>query len=306
MGVAALGLAGAAQAKEFNPPWGYAFIDDSPFNDPGAGGALMAPSRVFPRGSIRDKIVDQRDVRLTVSVFRAGNRNAQTFYNVDEGDFENVSIDKRLDISPFAITNVTYDFCRFNPSNGVVEVCEPRHSINRPPEPTPVPTATPVPAPRDLDGDGVAAPEDCADQNSTVFPGAPEVPGNGLDDDCAGGDAPGRLLAAIKNKWTELRRRVRIDALRVRDAPAGALVEVTCAGRRCPFKRKSTAVNSKGNAHLMRFFKRDRLRPKIRIDVRVTYPNTIGYVGRFRIRRVAIPNMQRLCLPPGVTDPQPC
>jgi hypothetical protein len=86
----------------------------------------------------------------------------------------------------------------------------------------------------------------------------------------------------------------------------GALVEVTCAGRRCPFKSKSTAVNSKGNAHLMKFFKRDRLRPKITIDVRVTYPNTIGYVGRFRIRRVAIPNMQRLCIPPGVAEPQPC
>ena len=302
-------LAGGAvaQAKEFNPTWGYAFIDDSPFNDPEAGGALMPATRVFPRGSIRDKIVDQRDVRLTVLLFTPGNSTPQPVYSVDEGDFENVKIDRRLDIAPRLISAVAYDFCRFNPSNGAVEVCEPRHSISRPPEPTPTATPGPLPSPpQDADGDGVALPDDCWDQNATVFPGAPEVPGNGFDDDCANGDAPGRLLAAIRNKWTEAGRRVRIDALRVRDAPVGALVEVTCAGRRCPFKRKSTAVNSKGNAHLMKFFKRDRLRPKITIDVRVTYPNTIGYVGRFRIRRVAVPNMQRLCLPPGVTDPQPC
>ena len=76
-------------------------------------------------------------------------------------------------------------------------------------------------------------------------------------------------------------------------------------GRRCPFKRRTATVNAKGNAHLLKFFKR-KLRPKITIEVRVTYPNSIGRVGRFRIKRADVPNMQRLCLPPGETKAKRC
>jgi hypothetical protein len=41
----------------------------------------------------------------------------------------------------------------------------------------------------DKDFDGVQPPADCDDANASVRPGATEVPGNGLDDDCTGGDA---------------------------------------------------------------------------------------------------------------------
>jgi hypothetical protein len=67
--LSALAFAGAAQAHEFKPAWGYGFIDDSPFNDP-ASGALLPTTQVFPRGHIRDTLVDERDVRLTVLVQR--------------------------------------------------------------------------------------------------------------------------------------------------------------------------------------------------------------------------------------------
>ena len=42
----------------------------------------------------------------------------------------------------------------------------------------------------DLDDDGYPAPDDCDDTDPDVNPGAAEVPGNGVDDDCAGGDLP--------------------------------------------------------------------------------------------------------------------
>jgi len=302
----------AAQAKEFNPGWGYASIDEQPFLDPAAGGALLPSTRVFPRGFIKDTIKDGKDVRMTVFVFTPGNPHAQTSYAVNEGDFVNADFSRRIDISPFEVSYLAYDFCRFNPSNGVVEVCEERYRLGRPsPTPTATPTpapdtGTPPPAPADADGDGVAVPADCWDQNATVFPGAKEVPGNAIDDDCLGGDAPGRLTATIKNKWTKSHGRLRVDDLRVLDAPEGALVEVTCSGSRCPFKRRSTSVNAKGNAQLLKFFKRHRLRPKITIDVRITYPNWIGRVGRFAIKRVDVPDLQRLCLPPGAAKPQRC
>lgn len=50
---------------------------------------------------------------------------------------------------------------------------------------TPPDTDTTPPEP-DADGDGFLAPEDCDDTNPDVNPDAPEVPGNGLDDDCDG------------------------------------------------------------------------------------------------------------------------
>jgi len=65
-------------------------------------------------------------------------------------------------------------------------------------------------------------------------------------------------------------------------------------------------ANAKGNAHLLKFFNRRRLRPRITIDVRVTYPNTIGKVVRFPIKRAAVPDLQRFCLAPGVTQPRRC
>jgi len=42
--------------------------------------------------------------------------------------------------------------------------------------------------PGDVDGDGVAAPSDCDDSDPNVYPGAPEQCGDGIDQDCFGGD----------------------------------------------------------------------------------------------------------------------
>jgi len=306
-----LALAGVAQAHEFKPSWGYGFIDESPFNDPAAGGALLPTTQVFPRGHIRDTVVDGRDVRLTVLVFTPGNPGSQDRYSIEEGDFQDIKIDRRLDIKPFQVSYLAYDFCRFNPSNGVVEVCEERYRIGRPADATPTPTPTPggptqQPAPpADADGDGVTPPADCWDQNATVHPGAKEIPGNAMDDDCTGGDAPAKIMATIRGKWKAKNGRVWGNTLSVLEAPQGALVEVTCDGKRCPFQRRTATVNSKGSAFLGKFFKR-KLRPKITIDVRVTYPNTIGRVGRFNIKTADVPNMQRLCVPPGETEAKRC
>jgi hypothetical protein len=316
--VAALTLGGAvtAQAHEFKPAWGYAFIDDAPFNEPG-GGALLPSTGVFPRGYIRDVAVDNRDVRMTVHVFTPGKANAEYSYLVNEGDFKNFPIDRRINIAPLEVSYLAYDFCRFNPANGVVEVCEARYRIGRPAAPTPTPTPTPTPdpgggttlpappPPADADGDGYVVGVDCSDVNNTVHPGAPEIPGNLIDDDCAGGDAPGRLSATIRGKWKTKNGRVWVDELGVLEAPEGARVDLTCRGARCPFKHRVAVVKADGTANLAKFFKR-KFRPKITIDVAVTYPGWIGRVGRFAVKTADVPDMQRLCLPPGAAKPQRC
>lgn len=67
----------------------------------------------------------------------------------------------------------------------------------------------------DADGDGYAGylgGGDCDDDNTAVFPGAREVPRNGVDDDCFGGDSAGK-----RPRTTEA-----VDPQRPRDRPAHA------------------------------------------------------------------------------------
>ena len=58
--------------------------------------------------------------------------------------------------------------------------------INSTPFPVPPP---PPPVDLDADNDGVQRPTDCDDNNPAAFPGAVDVPNDGVDQDCVGGDA---------------------------------------------------------------------------------------------------------------------
>jgi Putative metal-binding motif len=312
--VAALALvvctAPAHAAFVFDNRWGYAEIAADPFNDPSSG-TLLQPSAVFPRGYIRDKIRDGYDVRMYINVFRHGSGYPEAWHSVIEGDFQNKSFDAPMDIRPYQVSYLKYDFCLIHPSTHAVQECEAPLRLGRPPETGPPQPpggggggSTPPP-PEDRDGDGVPADRDCDDRNATVWPGGTEIPGNKIDDDCTGGDAAARLTATVKHNWAVLRGRTRVTRLLVREAPAGAAVEVRCLGKRCPFRVKKATVKRNGTAALRRFFRR-RLRPGMTIEVRITAPNLIGKVVRYKTRRRSTPDGKTFCLPPGVTKPQRC
>jgi hypothetical protein len=302
-----LALAAPAQAYDFGKTWGYAVIADNPFNDPGTG-ALLPPTQVYPRGRIKD--LDKSDccgIRLKMTVLGSAGQELTSYDERDpnEGTYRN--IDRRVDTTPNAITAVQYDFCR---TDGKCET----HTIARPaapvppgttPTPTPVPTPTPPPSPLvDSDNDGYPQTTDCADLNNTVHPGAREISGNGIDDDCSGGDQPARMTGVVAVSWSVTPHSLpKLGYMRVRDALGGARVVVRCGGRHCPFKQRVRTADSSGNVSLTKLF-RKRLRSGVTLDIAMTAPDTIGKVMRYRIRRGKLPRGQALCVPVGATKPQ--
>ncbi|MCB9670964.1 MAG: putative metal-binding motif-containing protein [Alphaproteobacteria bacterium] len=71
------------------------------------------------------------------------------------------------------------------PGNGVDDDCDPATSDQLGPDDTGSPPVDP-PQPLDRDGDGFARDEDCDDTDPTVYPGALEVCGDPIDQDCDG------------------------------------------------------------------------------------------------------------------------
>lgn len=174
---------------------------------------------------------------------------------------------------------------------------------SQPPKPAPNPGTPSVDADKDHFSPDAG---DCDDTNSRVYPGAPEVPGDGIDQDCSGADTAGRVTAVVAFASNATTRWTKISRLRVVEAPAGATVSVTCRGKRkgCP-KPKTLTVSAKGSVSLSRMF-RKRLRPGAVITVTVTTPNTVGRVKKLTIRRGHTPRITTLCLVPGETRPSPC
>jgi hypothetical protein len=113
------------------------------------------------------------------------------------------------------------------------------------------------------------------------------------------------VAAEIQVAWSIRGARTRVDRLRVRDAPPGAAVGVSCRGGGCSFKARAFGVDGSGKVPLTRLFDR-RLRPRTRIEVRVSVPGAIGKVVRYRTRRGKLPQARKLCLPPGITEPARC
>jgi hypothetical protein len=170
----------------------------------------------------------------------------------------------------------------------------------------------------DDDDDGFSAALDCDDHDASVRPGAVEIPGNRVDENCDAVVAPfGRITAGVATAGTASRKRTVFTRLFVSLVPDGATVQMRCtapnaARDACPFSRRVLTVkNGKADALTPPDKKRKRVRRLVlgvgtTLEVRITAPDLVGKIVRYRIVRGVFPRGRTSCLPPGAVEATAC
>lgn len=170
------------------------------------------------------------------------------------------------------------------------------------------------PAGIDADGDGFVAGtapgQDCDDGTPGISPGAAEVHGNTVDENCDGRRLPFLITAGIpKTTWSVLGSRHTLIELKIRNFARGMKVVLRCLGKRCKFKKLRVKGKPKrGVLNALKALKggKKTLRAGQTFEVRITQSKRIGRVTRYKLRANKVPSSKQLCLPPGTRKPRRC
>lgn len=189
--------------------------------------------------------------------------------------------------------------------NGLDEDCSGADSTSPPPPVV-------VPAGVDADGDGFFAGQDCNDANNAIRPGAVEIKGNRVDENCDKVIEPfPTLTSGVVHNWSYTRTGTAftLKVLQItQQFPKGWKAEIKCSGKKCPFKSKALkAAKVKRNASNVLgslTSKQRRFRAGQTVEVWVSAPNFNTKVGRIPLKQGKQPVIEALCVVPGQTKPQ--
>ena len=162
----------------------------------------------------------------------------------------------------------------------------------------------------DRDGDGTPNEQDCAPDNPAVHPGAGEIVGNAVDEDCTGGPQYLRVTAPLGYSTKGRGNSARFVRITLSEIRAGDTIEVRCTGGKskgCPFSKKTqTGKAGKSKVNLLSLFKQRYLKRNAVVEIRVTRANEIGRVQRLKVTKKGVVKSELLCLAVGATKPGKC